>query len=125
MRIYKNLELLDVSNAKLIAIAAYRKEFGTGVLESKEIIEKLLADGSIEFKSIGDRLENLIREYFKYDLEETKPQDVYTIPFIDDVPDAETQKALDWYALRLPFEREYIEKIIAWEKRGMTYPAFA
>lgn len=125
MRIYKNLELLDVSNAKLMAIAAYRKEFGTGVLESKEMIEKLLADGSIEFKSSYDRFENFIRECFKYDLEDTEPRQEYTIPFIDEVPDAETQKALDWYALRLPFEREYIEKIIAWEKRGMTYPAFA
>lgn len=125
MRIYKNLQLLDVSNAKLMAIAAYRKKFGTGILDSKQAIEDILEEGFIAFGGYFDNLEFFIKEYFSYELEDTEPRQDYSFPFIDDVPDAETQKALDWYALRLPFEREYIEKIIAWEKRGMTYPAFA
>ena len=74
-------------------------------------------------------LEGFIREYFSYDLEiiEDPKNELYynRVKEVDEEPDAETQKALDWYSLRLPFEKEYIEKIIAWEKRGMTYPIIA
>lgn len=123
MRIYRNISLLDVPNAKLKAIGAYRKEFGLGVIECKEAIESLLEDGTMAFGSYAGNLEWFIREYFSYDLEEIDEDPVVGMAYKQvDEPDAETQKALDWYALRLPFEREYIEKIIAWEKRGMMYP---
>ena len=125
MRIYRNIKLLDVSNAKLLAIAAYRKEFSMGVLESKIYVEQLLEQGIMEFNSYSNHfLEGFIKEYFSYDLEVIDDGPVVGMAYKRvEGPDAETQKALDWYALRLPFEREYIEKIIAWEKRGMTYPA--
>ena len=119
MRKYSNIKLLDLPNAKLLAIAAYRRQFDTGVLESKEYVEQLLEQGIMEFNDNTTNyfLEGFIREYFSYAFEIVDDEPVV------EGPDAETQKALDWYALRLPFEKEYIEKIIAWEKRGMTYPA--
>ncbi len=123
MRIYRNIKLLDVSNAKLLAIAAYRKEFSVGVLESKIYVEQLLEQGIMEFNSYSNPfLEGFIKEYFSYDLE-VVDEPMVEMPYKRvEEPDVETQKALDWYALRFPFEQEYIQKIIAWEKRGMTYP---
>lgn len=119
MRIYKNISLLDVSNAKLMAIAAYRKKFGTSVLDSKQAIETILENGFIEIDECSSDLiiEELIHDYFKYDLELVAKE-----PKVD-MPDAETQEALNWYADCDVIERFYIEKIIAWEKRGMMYPA--
>ena len=119
MRIYRNIKLLDVSNAKLLAIAAYRNQSGQSVRDSKVYVEQLLEQGIMEFNDNTTNyfLEGFIREYFSYDFEMVDDEPVV------EGPDAETQKALDWYALRLPFEQEYIQKIIAWEKRGMTYPA--
>lgn len=125
MRTYKNLQLLDITNAKLIAISAYRKDFGVGVLESKQLIENILKEGLISFVGNVENLEIFIKEHFSYNLEIVDEQVGSEIPHQQiEEPDVETQKALEWYALRLPFEREYIEKIIAWEKRRMIYPAF-
>jgi hypothetical protein len=128
MRKYSNIRLLDLPNAKLLAIAGFRKEFDAGVLESKEYVEQLLEQGYMSFYDEPSPtlafIESYIKEYFSYDLEVIKDDDDYDYGTQgDETPDEETQKALDWYALRLPFEKEYIEKIIAWEKRGMTYPA--
>jgi hypothetical protein len=124
MRIYRNIKLLDVSNAKLLAIAAYRNQSGQSVRDSKVYVEQLLEQGIMEFNSYSNPfLEGFIREYFSYEFEVVDEPVVGMDYKRVKEPDAETQKALDWYALRLPFEKEYIEKIIAWEKRGMTYPA--
>jgi hypothetical protein len=133
MRKYSNIKLLDLPNAKLLAIAGFRKQFDAGVLESKEYVEQLLEQGIMEFDDEPSptlaSIESYIKEYFSYAFEVIKDDNDnndnnYWIQS-DETPDEETQKALDWYALRLPFEKEYIEKIIAWEKRGMTYPAIA
>lgn len=125
MRIYKNLQLLDIPSAKLKAIAAYRKQFNLGIIESKEAIESLLDFGTQAFDGYAGEFEWFISAYFSYELEKVEDeQSVNGLAYkLTEEPDGETQKALDWYALRLPFEREYIEKIIAWEKRGMMYPA--
>lgn len=117
MRIYKNIQLLEDNRLK--AIRAYYRGFTTKMSEAKDFVDNLLASGQIEFGDFGSDyfLEVFIREHFKYDLEVVAEQ-----PEVD-VPDAETQEALNWYADCDVIERFYIEKIIAWEKRGMMYPA--
>lgn len=112
MRIYTNIKLLDKPNAKLVVIAAYKKRFGVGVMEAKATIERLLYDGGIKFDTCWDVYEAFIREHFSYDIEETD-MPYYQEPYIPE-PDAETQKALDWYETCTPEQREYIDKLVWW-----------
>lgn len=111
MRIYTNLKLLDKPNAKLVVIAAYKKRFGGGIMEAKAIIERLLADGGIEFDTSWDVYEDFIREHFSYDIEENI-EEMY-MPYTRE-PDAETQLALDWYETCTPEQRAHIDKLVWW-----------
>jgi len=123
MRIYKNIQLSEDNRLK--AIRAYYRGFTTKISEAKDFVDNLLASGQIEFSDFGSDyfLEVFIREHFKFDLEYglevVAEQSNTTYDVYIREPDAETQKALDWYESCTSEQREHIDKLTIWFQ---TYP---
>ncbi len=103
-------------DGKLHAVKTVKEIMGGGLKDSKEIVEKMIADGKATFDvdDIGIMIGN---RAFICDIERSDPWN--DMIYAEEKPDSETKEALDWYESQLSFMKDRIDLIVAWKQKEM------
>lgn len=131
MRKLYNIKLKDQPHAKVYAIKCVKDDFGYGLIEAKEIVEKMLERGEIvcngEYHNTNRKYEiinsefYMVEKYFKEVFDFELLVDEYNPWAPKEIkPDAETEVALMWYETQPEYIKQMIDAVGKW-KNPMIY----